>query len=332
MSAKRLMASLAIVVGIGAGALAQAAPAFADGYSGGDAAAFVADINALRAAHGLGALAVNSSLVSMADGWAVHLAGVGSLSHNPNLAGEAPAGWRLLGENVGVGGGVASLQAAFTASPEHFANMVDPKFSEIGVGVYVSSQGYLWVTEDYMEPPAAAAVVVRTPAPTPSPAPAPAAVRPVTFSTPAPVPVHTVPVHTVPVQAAPVPSAPVIPVSTPTPAPAAAATRPATPVVPAPASVPSAAPVSAVSAPSAPTLPPARPHLSTADKAQASPPVSAGITRRGTVGWGQAAVEAVRSLSPARAAVLILLPLAGLAWLTVPRRRLPSARAGWASR
>src|SRR5579884_634771 len=194
MRTKRLVAALAVSLGMGAGVLAQAAPAFAVGYSGADASAFVADINALRASHGLGALAVNSSLVSMADGWSVHLAGVGSLSHNPGLASEAPAGWRLLGENVGVGPDVATLQSAFTNSPEHYANMVDPRFSEIGVAVYVSAQGYLWVTEDYMEPPAvasAAAPVLSAPrtAPAPAPAPAPVVVRPVVATTPAPAPV-----------------------------------------------------------------------------------------------------------------------------------------------
>src|SRR5579884_1593623 len=171
MRTKRLVAALAVSLGMGAGVLAQAAPAFAVGYSGADASAFVADINALRASHGLGALAVNSSLVSMADGWSVHLAGVGSLSHNPGLASEAPAGWRLLGENVGVGPDVATLQSAFTNSPEHYANMVDPRFSEIGVAVYVSAQGYLWVTEDYMEPPAGAAPPPAPSVPVPPPAP-----------------------------------------------------------------------------------------------------------------------------------------------------------------
>jgi hypothetical protein len=159
----RIAAVAVAAVSVGMGVLAQAAPAFAAGYSGAEASAFVADINALRASHGLGSLSVNSSLVSMADNWSVHLAGAGSLSHNPNLAGQAPTGWRLLGENVGVGPDVATLQSAFTNSPEHYANMVDPRFSQIGVAVYVSSQGYLWVTEDYMEPPAGTA-----PAPAPS--------------------------------------------------------------------------------------------------------------------------------------------------------------------
>ena len=184
MLERGVWAGLAVVVGLGSSVLAQAAPAFADGYSSADASAFVADINALRVAHGVPALGVSPALVSMADGWSAHLAAAGSLSHNPSLAAQAPAGWRLLGENVGVGADVASLQAAFTASPEHYSNMVDSRFREIGVSVYVGSQGYLWVTEDYMQPPPGAAVPAPPPTPsTPAPAPTPS-VGPATPSSP----------------------------------------------------------------------------------------------------------------------------------------------------
>ena len=173
MHKRRIAGSMVAAVAIAVGVLTQAAPALAVGFSGADASAFVADVNALRAAHGVPGLGVSPALVSMADGWSAHLASAGSLSHNPDLAAQAPAGWRLLGENVGVGADVASLQAAFAASPEHYANMVDPRFREIGVSVYVTSQGYLWVTEDYMEPPPGA-VVPPPPPPSPStPAPAP---------------------------------------------------------------------------------------------------------------------------------------------------------------
>jgi hypothetical protein len=215
---RSLLVAGALALPAAVGMLAQASPAWADGYSGADASQFVADINALRAAHGAGPLVVNSTLVSMASAWSAHLAAAGSLSHNPGLASEAPAGWRLLGENVGVGANVPSLQQAFTNSPEHYANMVNPAFTDIGVAVYVSSQGYLWVTEDYMEAPAAApAAAPSAPAPA-APAPAPAAVS-APVATPAPA-------APAPVAA---PSAPVAPVSTssaPAPAPASATVHP----------------------------------------------------------------------------------------------------------
>ena len=312
----RVVASAAMVAGVGVGMLAQAAPAFADTYSPGDAAAFVADINALRAAHGVGPLSVNSSLVGMADNWAVHLSGVGSLSHNPGLASLAPAGWRLLGENVGVGASVSALQAAFTASPEHYANMVDGRFTEIGVGVYVTSQGYMWATEDYMEPPAVApaaapAAPAPRPAPTPAPAPSTVSVRPVALSTPVPAPVHAAPVavtHPAPV------AAPVTAASTPVP------TAVPTPVVTHAASVatPSTPPASAPTAPASPgakrAVVPLHPATPTRPVAHHS------LIRVPSMGLSQLLAASARSLSPARAAAMLLLPLAGLAWL-MPRRR-----------
>jgi Arc/MetJ family transcription regulator len=53
--------------------------------------------------------------------------------------------WTLLGENVGVGNTVDSLQAAFIDSPAHRDNIVYPTFKHIGVGTK-SAHGRLWVT------------------------------------------------------------------------------------------------------------------------------------------------------------------------------------------
>lgn len=52
--------------------------------------------------------------------------------------------WRVLGENVGVGGGVASLDQAFMDSPAHKANILFG-FDFVGVGVS-RSNGRMWVT------------------------------------------------------------------------------------------------------------------------------------------------------------------------------------------
>src|SRR5579884_2624267 len=165
------------------GVLTQTTPAFADS-SPSAASQFVADINALRASHGLSRLVVNSTLTSVAWNWSQQMAGAGTLSHNPSLAADLPSGWQKGGENVGVGPDVASLQQAFVNSPEHYANMVDPAFNQIGVAVDVTSSGTMWVTEDYMEAPLAAAPAPAPVAPAPAPSVAPA--RPVVTSGPAP--------------------------------------------------------------------------------------------------------------------------------------------------
>lgn len=53
--------------------------------------------------------------------------------------------WTLLGENVGVGNTVDSLQKAFIDSPSHRDNIVYPTFKYIGVGTQ-KAHGRLWVT------------------------------------------------------------------------------------------------------------------------------------------------------------------------------------------
>jgi uncharacterized protein YkwD len=53
--------------------------------------------------------------------------------------------WSTLGENVGVGGTVDSLHAAFMASPAHKDNVLYTSFRHVGIGV-VERNGRMWVT------------------------------------------------------------------------------------------------------------------------------------------------------------------------------------------
>ncbi|HET6794980.1 MAG TPA: CAP domain-containing protein [Acidimicrobiales bacterium] len=224
-----------------AGLAVQAAPALADTPSSA-AAAFVADINALRAAHGAPALSVNPALVSEAMAWTQRMVAAGSISHNPNLAAYAPSNWQKLGENVGVGPNEPVLQQAFTNSPHHYENMIDPAFRQIGVAVVVTPAGQMFVTEDYMQPmgqvvtQSAPAPVYHAPAPAAAPAPAPGPARPAYHPAPAPAPAPVTP-HAAPAAA----PAPVPHVATPGPAPAA---PPAATVSAARAVAPTSLPVS----------------------------------------------------------------------------------------
>ncbi|MEA3075175.1 MAG: hypothetical protein QOF60_83 [Actinomycetota bacterium] len=110
---------------------------------------FVARINDLRASQGLSQLVVDPALVSIAADWTQHMAATNTLSHRPNLADVAPGDWTKLGENVGYGGAVATLHAAFVGSPGHYANLVNPGYQYIGVSV-VMSGSTMWVTENFM--------------------------------------------------------------------------------------------------------------------------------------------------------------------------------------
>jgi hypothetical protein len=129
---------------------------------------FVALTNSLRASRGLPGLSVNGTLAAKARNWAAHMAAVGAISHS-NLADGAPGNWRRLGENVGRGPSVGSIHNALVASPEHYANLTDPGFQSIGVGV-VNANGTYYVAEVFMESasqPAPSAPAPRAATPTP---------------------------------------------------------------------------------------------------------------------------------------------------------------------
>lgn len=216
MSARLRLRALLVLLAVGASLFAFARPAAASS----DEDFYVAKINAIRASRGLGALSVDGHLTDVARAWSQNMAGDGTLAHNPNLGGQV-SGWRTLGENVGTGPDDASIEAAFENSPHHFENMVDPAFTEIGVGVVQDSSGTYWVTEDFEQPKSAPSAAAPRPAPpkpaAPRPAPKPAP-KPVSAPRPASAPVHAAPVHAA---AAPAPA----PVAT-TVAPAAPPTVP----------------------------------------------------------------------------------------------------------
>jgi hypothetical protein len=176
-----------------------AVPAHAD--PGSEEAQFLALTNQLRASHGLTQLSTDGTLLSIARGWSANMAAAGAISHNMNLPNEVTSVyWSKLGENVGTGWDVQSIQTAFINSPHHYANLVDPSYNYVGIGV-VDSGGKIYVTVDFMAyngqaapaparaaapttrttrvavrtapRPAAAAPVATAPAPTPTPAPEP---------------------------------------------------------------------------------------------------------------------------------------------------------------
>ncbi|MEO7556459.1 MAG: CAP domain-containing protein [Acidimicrobiales bacterium] len=185
-----------------AAVLGLATPGPAQAADGGAEAAFVAQLNGIRASRGLAPLAVYGELTGLARAWSDQMARNGGISHNPSFDSQVSANWRKLGENVGVGSNVDELVQAFVNSPAHYRNIVDPAFNYIGVGVSYGSDGRMYTTHDFMTLDGGSAPA---PAPAPEPEPEP------TF-TPAPAPA--------PVRAAPAPPAPVAaPVAEPEPAP-----------------------------------------------------------------------------------------------------------------
>jgi hypothetical protein len=143
---------VALVIG-GTTLLALAPVASASTTTDSAEAAFFADLNSLRASQGLSALIVDTRLVTIARAWSVQMAAAGAISHNPNLTALAPASWQALGENVGVGPTEPSLNSAFINSPHHYANMVDPSYNTVGIGVVMAGTS-IYVTVDFAQLPA----------------------------------------------------------------------------------------------------------------------------------------------------------------------------------
>ncbi len=104
--------------------------------------------NSSRVKAGLPVLVSSSTLVSIARGWSAHMAAAHSLSHNPSLAG-AVSGWYSIGENVAEASSAAQAQSLFMASPDHRANILEPLYNRVGIGVVRAADGSLWFTVDF---------------------------------------------------------------------------------------------------------------------------------------------------------------------------------------
>ena len=218
-----------LILAFAVSALYPPAAAQADTVS--DEAAFVTKVNELRATKGLAPLQVNANLTEKARAWSAGMAAAGKIWHS-TLSDGVTEDWKKLGENVGMGGSVDGLHRAFVNSPGHYANLVEPVFSHVGIGI-VMNGSTIYVTEVFMQrmPVKLPALTVTTPTTAPKPAtttttrpPAPkpvvAAVKPAaapsttTTTTTAPPPVAAPPVE---VPAAPVEAAPVEPPRDPSP-------------------------------------------------------------------------------------------------------------------
>lgn len=140
--------------------------------SAGDESAFVTALNRVRAENGLPAFTVNAELSDLARAHARVMADAGEIFHADPISAGYSGPWSKLGENVGVGANVDVLVDAFVASSGHFANIIDPSFTQIGVGV-VWKDSALYTTHRFLQLPGA--TPTSTPPTTAPPTTAPAA-------------------------------------------------------------------------------------------------------------------------------------------------------------
>jgi uncharacterized protein YkwD len=103
---------------------------------------FISRINGLRSSLGVAQLAANGELNNYARWWARQMADSGNFSHSdfPSLLDP----WSIVGENVGYGPTAGSIFDKLVASALHYSNMVDARYSSVGVGTYIDATGRIW--------------------------------------------------------------------------------------------------------------------------------------------------------------------------------------------
>ena len=140
------LTSLALVLAVFVVGAATARPAGATSTE----ASVTSKVNAARSARGIHRLGTRNDLVAVARAQARRMAARNVLYHNPGLAREV-RNFRWVGENVGYGPDVASVHAAFMASPGHKANLLDRDYTQVGVGA-VWANGRVWIAQVFRKP------------------------------------------------------------------------------------------------------------------------------------------------------------------------------------
>jgi hypothetical protein len=167
--------------------------------SAADENSFIAQVNATRASVGLPALQPDVQLTNLARGWTGSMrdgvCGEGEfICHASPISAGVTHSWAKLGENVGTGPDVGSIMQAFIASPGHYANIVDPEFTHVGVGV-VWDGNRMYTTHRFMKlqsatPTTTTVAPTTTAAPT-TPNTSPTTAAPLSTAAPTTVPATT---------------------------------------------------------------------------------------------------------------------------------------------
>lgn len=182
----------------------------------GYAAQVVSLVNQHRASLGLGQLAVDSALTRSAVWKSMNMAGLGYFDHTDDPIGRSvgqrlsDCGWPSnlgWGENIAYGYPTPDqVMTGWLNSAGHKANIENPSFTSIGVGVAADAQGGYYWTQDFGQGSSGGASPPPPPPPTtttPPPAPPPPATTSPPTPTPAP-PTNTPPPGTTPAAAPPV--------------------------------------------------------------------------------------------------------------------------------
>jgi uncharacterized protein YkwD len=151
--------------GAAAGTQAAApAPAPAAAPTGGQRSTAVEDrilalANSARQAAGVAPLARSGGCDTVAVNWAVYLATNGlELTHNPSFSSQIPAGWTGAAENIGridddgrfnADEVAAAIHQSWMDSAGHRANLLNPAYTHIGIGVAVHPDRGYYLVQDF---------------------------------------------------------------------------------------------------------------------------------------------------------------------------------------
>ena len=109
------------------------------------AARTLALLNQLRAAHGAGPVSYDAGMSAQAMGWSQEMSRSGfrhsSLGYAENIA------WHSL-SSMSPAEAAAMLHDMWTNSPAHFRNMIDPRWTRVGIGLHVDGSGW-WGTQEF---------------------------------------------------------------------------------------------------------------------------------------------------------------------------------------
>mgnify|MGYP002682711007 CR=1 FL=1 len=111
--------------------------------------AVLRELNQDRTANHLRTLPTHWQAQQKAQAWAEHLAATGTLQHS-NLTSGITVRWCSLGENVGFGPSVASIEDAYMASSGHRANILASKWNGVGVG-YAKRGNYIYTVQFFIQ-------------------------------------------------------------------------------------------------------------------------------------------------------------------------------------
>ncbi len=117
-----------------------------------DQTSAMAAVNSSRQSQGKGALKAHAQAMAKAQAWAERMARTGVLEHTGGGSNVDPSGitgWCQIGENVGWGSSISSIQAEFMGSAIHRGNMLGD-FTHVGVGV-ATKNGKIYIIQIFVK-------------------------------------------------------------------------------------------------------------------------------------------------------------------------------------